>query len=338
MVAAVGRATIRPATVAGNPAAGKAAGGNLPERNPAQGPDQATPGRRLRRQTASAPPVAPRETSRVHRTPTDRGGVARVSHLGARVPAGFGAKQPRAVGRAAWDSQSTGTRDRTGVARVSHLGARVPAGFGAKQPRAVGRAAWDSESTGTRDRGGVARVSHLGARVPAGFGAKQPRAVGRAAWDSQSTGTRDRGGVARVSHLGARVPAGFGAKQPRAVGRAAWDSESTGTRDRGVSPGSVISVPASPLASPPNGLGPSVVSRGIASPPAPEAATGVDRVSHLGARVPAGFAAERPRAVGLASPPAPETAEVSPGSVISVPASPPASAPTASGRRSRRVG
>ena len=47
MVAAVGRATIRPATVAGNPAAGKAAGGNLPERNPAQGPDQATPGRRL---------------------------------------------------------------------------------------------------------------------------------------------------------------------------------------------------------------------------------------------------------------------------------------------------
>ena len=114
-----------------------------------------------------------------------------------------------------------------GVARVSHLGARVPAGFGAKQPRAVGRAAWDSESTGTRDRGGVARVSHLGARVPAGFGAKQPRAVGRAAWDSESTGTRDRGGVARVSHLGARVPAGFGAKQPRAVGRAAWDSEST---------------------------------------------------------------------------------------------------------------
>ena len=34
-----------------------------------------------------------------------------------------------------------------------------------------------------------------------------------------------------------------------------------------VSTGSVISVPASPLASPPNGLGPSVVSRGIASPP-----------------------------------------------------------------------
>jgi hypothetical protein len=38
-------------------------------------------------------------------------------------------------------------RGRTGVARVSHLGARVPAGFGAKQPRAVGRTAWDSEST-----------------------------------------------------------------------------------------------------------------------------------------------------------------------------------------------
>ena len=34
-----------------------------------------------------------------------------------------------------------------------------------------------------------------------------------------------------------------------------------------VSTGSVISVPASPLASPPNGLGPSVASRGIASPP-----------------------------------------------------------------------
>ena len=40
MVAAVGRATIRPATVAGNPAAGKAAGRNLPERNPAQGPER----------------------------------------------------------------------------------------------------------------------------------------------------------------------------------------------------------------------------------------------------------------------------------------------------------
>jgi hypothetical protein len=62
-----------------------------------------------------------------------------------------------------------------------------------------------------------------------------------------------------------------------------------------VSPGSVILVPASPPASAPNSLGPSVASRGIASPPAPA------------------------------------TAEVSPGSVILVPASPPASAPNSLG-------
>ena len=62
-----------------------------------------------------------------------------------------------------------------------------------------------------------------------------------------------------------------------------------------VSPGSVISVPASPPASAPNSLGPSVAPREIASPPAPE------------------------------------TAELSPGSVISVPASPPASAPNSLG-------
>jgi hypothetical protein len=36
-----------------------------------------------------------------------------------------------------------------------------------------------------------------------------------------------------------------------------------------VSPGSVILVPASPPASAPNSLGPSVAPRGIASPPAP---------------------------------------------------------------------
>ena len=85
------------------------------------------------------------------------------------------------------DSESTGTRGRTGVDRVSHLGARVPAGFAAERPRAVGRIAGDSESTGTRGRTGVDRVSHLGARVPAGFAAERPRAVGRIARDSEST-------------------------------------------------------------------------------------------------------------------------------------------------------
>src|SRR6185312_2426986 len=76
---------------------------------------------------------------------------------------------------------------RNGIRRRDPTRRRQDAGFGAKQPRAVGHAPWDSEPTGTRDRGGVARLSHLGARVPAGSGAKQPRAVDRAAWDSQST-------------------------------------------------------------------------------------------------------------------------------------------------------
>ena len=108
-------------------------------------------------------------------------GVDRVSHLGARVPAGFAAERPRAVGRIAGDSESTGTRGRTGVDRVSHLGARVPAGFAAERPRAVGRIAGDSESTGTRDRTGVDRVSHLVPASPPASAAERPRAVGRIA-------------------------------------------------------------------------------------------------------------------------------------------------------------
>jgi hypothetical protein len=98
-----------------------------------------------------------------------------------------------------------------------------------------------------------------------------------------------------------------------------------------VSTGSVILVPASPPASAPNSLRPSVAPRGIASPPAPETA----RVSTGSViLVPASPPASAPNSLrpsvaprGIASPPAPETARVSTGSVILVPASPPASAP-----------
>ena len=75
----------------------------------------------------------------------------------------------------------------------------------------------------------------------------------------------------------------------------------------------------------------SVAPRGIASPPAPETAE-VSPGSVI--LVPASPPASAPNSLGpsvaprgIASPPAPETAEVSPGSVILVPASPPASAP-----------
>ena len=102
-----------------------------------------------------------------------------------------------------------------------------------------------------------------------------------------------------------------------------------------MSTGSVILVPASPPASAPNSLGPSVAPRGIASPPAPEAAE-VSTGSVIS--VPASPPASAPNSLGpsvaprgIASPPAPEAAEVSTGSVISVPASPPASAPNSLG-------
>ena len=79
----------------------------------------------------------------------------------------------------------------------------------------------------------------------------------------------------------------------------------------------------------------SVAPRGIASPPAPETAE-VSPGSVI--LVPASPPASAPNSLGpsvaprgIASPPAPETAEVSPGSVILVPASPPASAPNSLG-------
>ena len=123
-------------------------------------------------------------------------------------------------------------------------------------------------------------------------GGRQPRSGqsgGRKPAGTES-GAGTRPGDARTpTRLPAPTPEGL-APPPMEAATAAVPGEAAR-----VSTGSVISVPASPPATAPNSLGPSIAPRGIASPPAPE------------------------------------TAEVSTGSVISVPASPPASAPNSLG-------